>query len=91
MYIYNEAAASFDHIWSSLGSTFQNHVILMVIGATRSFYYWNHALTNHVLFIYISTYFPAEDAGCYLARDAVTYQASFPGEINVVRPRYESC
>jgi hypothetical protein len=47
--------------------------------ATRTFLYWNHALTNHVLFVYISAYFQAEDCGCYQALDAVTYLASSPG------------
>jgi hypothetical protein len=39
----------------------------------------NQAPTNHVLYVYISAYFPPEGGGCYQALDAVTYQASVRG------------
>jgi hypothetical protein len=48
--------------------------------ATRPFYAWNHALTNHVLFIYNPGGIPVEHHGCLpgFICDVVTYQASFP-------------
>jgi hypothetical protein len=50
--------------------------------------YGKHSIGNHVLYVYISAYFPPEGGGCYQALDAVTYQASFPGTYGRLVTRY---
>jgi hypothetical protein len=43
--------------------------------------YGKHALTNHVLFVYISAYFPAEGGGCNQALDAVIHKPHFQAKV----------
>jgi hypothetical protein len=44
----------------------------------------NHTHANHVIFVYISAYFPSEGGGCYQALDAVTYMCRFQASLGVI-------
>jgi hypothetical protein len=75
--------AIFGHRWDLQSKTrfpWSRHEVVL---------YGNHALTNHVLFVYISTYFPAE---CYQACDSVTNQSGYRDlctRLIFIRPCFE--